>query len=355
MLCKKSYNFNQLVFTWSSVFIVLETLSISKLFFKVRQKMNKKLLIALVSYIALLTITTTSAYASENVSKSTSTHNIKNTNIISDSVDVNKQNIEINDNVNTSLSQDTDNTSNNDNLNNSNDSKDLDVEDDDEEDVTIDQYQKNVKNFKKVNMSQVKAILSKNDNTDRIMYIGRPTCYYCRQFSPDLKEFNKLINENLLYFNIDDEEDAYNYAFKVIGIPGTPTTMRIKNSKIIAGWIGGEKTAQELYDFLFSDAANKLADSLNINVNPPIKEPTQGLDEQNKSLDFEEDDDSDLPILLKEFEQPDVKPIIELNDKFSIFIPELKNINLSGWLKYLLKLSRHLVVPVIKSNVRLLK
>ena len=40
-----------------------------------------------------------------------------------------------------------------------------------------------------------------------------------------------------------------------------PTTMRLKNGKVVSAWIGGEKTGQEFYDFLFSADANKLADS----------------------------------------------------------------------------------------------
>ncbi|MGM9848342.1 MAG: LPXTG cell wall anchor domain-containing protein, partial [Bacilli bacterium] len=72
----------------------------------------------------------------------------------------------------------------------------------------------------------------------------------------------------LLYFNIDAEEGAHEYVFKEIGIPGTPTTMRFINGKIISAWIGGEKTGQELYNFLYSDAANKLADQTLIKKQP---------------------------------------------------------------------------------------
>lgn len=137
-----------------------------------------------------------------------------------------------------------------------------------ENDITIDQYNDNVKSFKQVNMDQVKEILAEKDNQDRVMYIGRPTCYYCRQFSPELKNFNELIDGNLLYFNIDAEDGAHDYAFKEIGIPGTPTTMRVKNSTIVAGWIGGDITAEDLYNFLYSDESNKLAESVNISEVP---------------------------------------------------------------------------------------
>lgn len=164
--------------------------------------------------------------------------------------------------------------------NNSNSKKDQ-VEDEEsgEDDVTVEEYENNVKDFKRVDMAQVKDLIAKQDNQDRVMYIGRPTCYYCRQFSPDLKDFNKIDKGKLLYFNIDAEKDAHEYAFKVIGIPGTPTTMRFINGKIVSAWIGGEKTGQELYDFLYSPESNKLVESLTIKDDSQQKKTNSDLDE----------------------------------------------------------------------------
>lgn len=164
--------------------------------------------------------------------------------------------------------------------NNSNSKKDqVEDKESDEDDVTVEEYENNVKDFKRVDMAQVKDLIAKQDNQDRVMYIGRPTCYYCRQFSPDLKDFNKIDKGKLLYFNIDAEKDAHEYAFKVIGIPGTPTTMRFINGKIVSAWIGGEKTGQELYDFLYSPESNKLVESLTIKDDSQQKKTNSDLDE----------------------------------------------------------------------------
>ena len=132
-------------------------------------------------------------------------------------------------------------------------------------DVTIDKYNQNVANFNKVNTDTVKTMVTENSNNlDQVLYIGRPTCYFCRQASPHLRDFNQLISNQLYYYDIDAEPNAHDFAFKEIGIPGTPTTMRLKNGKVVSAWIGGEKTGQEFYDFLFSADANKLADSYTI-------------------------------------------------------------------------------------------
>ena len=187
-------------------------------------------------------------------------------------------------------------------------SKENQIEDEesDEDDVTVEEYENNVKDFKRVDMAQVKDLIAKQDNQDRVMYIGRPTCYYCRQFSPDLKDFNKIDKGKLLYFNIDAEKDAHEYAFKVIGIPGTPTTMRFANGKIVSAWIGGEKTGQELYDFLYSPEANKLVKGLT------IKDDSQQNSETNSSLD-DADDHS--------VEQPTTDDMQE-NNRLADFIPD---------------------------------
>lgn len=132
--------------------------------------------------------------------------------------------------------------------------------------ITEEEYKNNVSSLNQVDTNDVKKIFNKEDNTESLLYIGRPTCYYCREFSPTLKEFNKLADDKLLYYDIHTATSPeHDYAFKTLGIPGTPTTLRIKNGKVISAWVGGEKTPQELYAFLFSDQANLYAKQLDIN------------------------------------------------------------------------------------------
>ena len=118
------------------------------------------------------------------------------------------------------------------------------------DDVSISQYLSNTSSFRKVNSDEVDAFFDKKDNIDRYLYIGCPTCYYCRQYSATLNEFNNLIGDKLYYLNIDESKDNADYAFDNLEVPGTPTVMRIKNGEIANAWVGGGKTATELYDFL---------------------------------------------------------------------------------------------------------
>lgn len=159
-----------------------------------------------------------------------------------------------------------------------------------EDEVSVEDYENNVKDFYRVKMQEVKDLLAEKNNQEHLMYIGRPTCYYCRQFSPDLKDFNEIVKGKLLYFNIDAEEGAHEYAFKEIGIPGTPTTMRFINEKIISAWVGGEKTGQELYNFLYSDAANKLVEQAVIKDQPKDDNTTESESNEIPEVTVAEDD-----------------------------------------------------------------
>lgn len=123
-----------------------------------------------------------------------------------------------------------------------------------ESEITIPQYEENVDDFNQVLMTDVYSMF-KEDGEEHVIYIGRPTCYYCRQFSSELKDFNILLNNRLEYYDTDSQdfdEAAANFLFKTVGIPGTPTIIRLQNGQIVSAWIGGGISGQELYDYLFN-------------------------------------------------------------------------------------------------------
>ena len=78
------------------------------------------------------------------------------------------------------------------------------------------------------------------DGGDHILYVGRPTCYYCRQNSPVLKDFNTLIDGQLLYYNTDSDQldrESRKILFDKLGIPGTPSVIRLKNGQLVSGYL----------------------------------------------------------------------------------------------------------------------
>ena len=129
--------------------------------------------------------------------------------------------------------------------------------------VTPEEYEKNVTDFKKIDIEAVRQSFTE-DQLEHI-YFGRKTCSHCRQFSPELKEFNNLIEKKLEYYDLDGKDfdgEAREFLFKKVGIPGTPTILYLKNGHPISGWVGGGATAQQVYDYMYSRNSPKQTETV---------------------------------------------------------------------------------------------
>lgn len=127
------------------------------------------------------------------------------------------------------------------------------------EEVSVETYEKNLENLKPVSYSDVKNMLTE-DGGDHILYVGRPTCYYCRQNSPVLKDFNTLIDGQLLYYNTDSDQldrESRKILFDKLGIPGTPSVIRLKNGQLVSGYLGSAPDAQAIYQAVFKEETEK--------------------------------------------------------------------------------------------------
>lgn len=130
--------------------------------------------------------------------------------------------------------------------------------------VTPEEYEKNVTDFKKIDIEAVRHSFTE-DQLEHTIYFGRKTCSHCRQFSPELKEFNNLIEKKLEYYDLDGkdfDEEAREFLFKKVGIPGTPTILYLKNGHPTSGWVGGGATAQQVYDYMYSSNSPKQTETV---------------------------------------------------------------------------------------------
>ena len=127
------------------------------------------------------------------------------------------------------------------------------------EEVSVETYEKNIENLKPVSYSDVTIMLTE-DGGDHILYVGRPTCYQCRQNSPVLKDFNTLIDGQLLYYNTDSDQldrESRKILFDKLGIPGTPSVIRLKNGQLVSGYLGSAPDAQAIYQAVFKEETEK--------------------------------------------------------------------------------------------------
>ena len=130
--------------------------------------------------------------------------------------------------------------------------------------VTPEEYEKNVTDFKKIDIEAVRQSFTE-DQLEHTIYFGRKTCSHCRQFSPELKEFNNLIEKKLEYYDLDGKDfdgEAREFLFKKVGIPGTPTILYLRNGRPISGWVGGGATAQQVYDYMYSRNSPKQTETV---------------------------------------------------------------------------------------------
>ncbi|HEM3195797.1 thiol reductase thioredoxin [Streptococcus suis] len=119
--------------------------------------------------------------------------------------------------------------------------------------ITSEEYAANVADFQKISIEDVRQTFTE-DGLEHTIYFGRETCYYCRQFSPELKELNQLIDNKLEYYDTDGadfDDSAKEFLFQTVGIPGTPTVIYVKNGQPVSGWVGGGVTAKQLYYHLY--------------------------------------------------------------------------------------------------------
>ena len=127
------------------------------------------------------------------------------------------------------------------------------------EEISVETYEKNLENVTKISYSDVTNMLTE-DGGDHILYIGRPSCYYCRQNYPDVKDFNAVINVHLLYYNTDSDHldrDSRKVLFDKLGIPGTPSVIRLKNGQLVSGYLGSAPDAQAIYQAVFAGENDK--------------------------------------------------------------------------------------------------
>lgn len=160
------------------------------------------------------------------------------------------------------------------------------------EEISVETYEKNLENVTQISYSDVTNMLTE-DGGDHILYIGRPSCYYCRQNSPVLKDFNTLINGQLLYYNTDSDHldrDSRKVLFDKLGIPGTPSVIHLKNGQLVSGYLGSAPDAQAIYQAVFAGENDKtelseVREEAAKSENPlPKPSPESLIKEADKSL-----------------------------------------------------------------------
>lgn len=123
----------------------------------------------------------------------------------------------------------------------------------DNPDISTEEYEANVSDLKQVAMADVYHMFD-DQNGSYTLYLGRPTCIYCRKFSPVIKDFNNLSGGQVYYYNTDSADFSFaskEFLRSKIGAFGTPTVLHLEKGEIVSGQLGSGGTAQDLYNKVF--------------------------------------------------------------------------------------------------------
>ena len=115
----------------------------------------------------------------------------------------------------------------------------------------FDEYAENIKCLNKINYDELQSIY--DEKLPIYVYIGRPTCKYCRAMAPVIKELNNKLKGNLYYYDTDEKdfnESGRNFVYNIIGIEGIPSIIKLQNKQIVSSWLGDGINAEDLYKHL---------------------------------------------------------------------------------------------------------
>ncbi|MBO3285471.1 conjugal transfer protein TraF [Paenibacillus sp. FSL M8-0228] len=112
---------------------------------------------------------------------------------------------------------------------------------------TVEEYENNVKDLPRLNANETMDKF--NSGEGFYFYIGRPSCSYCREFSPILKEFSTRISQPIYYYNMDGGDwgpVTWQFLRDHIDLQGTPTLAYIKDGKVVVQQVGTGPNVDEL-------------------------------------------------------------------------------------------------------------
>ena len=83
-------------------------------------------------------------------------------------------------------------------------------------------YEEDIKSFKKVLSMQADKLLSEEDKA--VVYIGRATCPFCRKFASKLSSLTDKINTTIYYVDSENYSDdgirAFRNKYNIVTVPG---------------------------------------------------------------------------------------------------------------------------------------
>lgn len=110
-------------------------------------------------------------------------------------------------------------------------------------DISTEQYYQLLDNSNAVQITDLKLKELESSNQEFVLFIGRPSCQYCRKFVPKLEKANRKIRQKIYYIDSQRYLNSYLSEFRQkYSVKFVPTLIKIKDKHITAKTKNGSKT-----------------------------------------------------------------------------------------------------------------
>lgn len=113
--------------------------------------------------------------------------------------------------------------------------------------ITTQEYETNIAAATKINSEDFQNKVK--DKEDFVVYFGRPTCPYCREFSPILNKAIQKTGKEVFYIQTrtDKKDKTLNKVRDTYKIESVPNVLRFKAGKLVSIY---DETIMDFKDFL---------------------------------------------------------------------------------------------------------
>ena len=66
----------------------------------------------------------------------------------------------------------------------------------------MEQFEKEVSQFVETSAEKVEALIA--EGKEVVLFVGRPTCPYCRRFAPKINEVREALGKEMYFINSED-------------------------------------------------------------------------------------------------------------------------------------------------------
>ena len=95
----------------------------------------------------------------------------------------------------------------------------------------MEQFEKEVSQFVETSAEKVEALIA--EGKEVVLFVGRPTCPYCRRFAPKINEVREALGKEMYFINSEDRANEALAAFRAkYNMPTVPGLLVARDGEV---------------------------------------------------------------------------------------------------------------------------